>query len=280
MQQIQRPTLILFLTTCGLIVVSTLIGQWLPGTTIAYSYRATNHRDLYLGDLRYRISVKLTTNPANDINPTWEPTGQRLAFVSDRERVGLFGLYVMDIYTREITAVRPNATALQPDWSPDGAWILYSDNGGSARSGRFLAQVVRPDGSEHRVLADGYRYDTLTPVWNPAGDTVLFVTSNAGTDNSLQRLDLATGAINPVEGTRNAAYPTWGADGTIWYSVGGVLYRRVDDLTTPYDVTGFDKDARDERLVFVGPDSGLWYGEPNSGWQFSGFYGQDPVWQP
>src|SRR5205085_10467497 len=82
------------------------------------------------------------SDPADDYDPSWSPTGARFAFSSNRS-----GSY--DIYTaapgganvRRLTT--SHAFDTMPAWSPDGRRIAFS----SDRTGNYDIYVMRADGT-------------------------------------------------------------------------------------------------------------------------------------
>jgi Tol biopolymer transport system component len=78
--------------------------------------------------------VRVTTNPADDFEPTWSPDGASLAFVSNRTGVrNIFVIHAAKPFgsPRQVTRYAPNSTgdvtdfATSPRWSPDGQAIMF-----------------------------------------------------------------------------------------------------------------------------------------------------------
>jgi Tol biopolymer transport system component len=72
--------------------------------------------------------VNLTDHPAYDGWPSWSPDGARIAFASDREREGIWHIYVMNADGSNVHRVTPldpeDGYFTKPIWSPDGSRIL------------------------------------------------------------------------------------------------------------------------------------------------------------
>jgi Tol biopolymer transport system component len=61
--------------------------------------------------------VRLTTDSADDLNPTWSPDGRKIAF--DSRRDGNAEIYVMDADGSDQTRITNNAASdTDPAWSP------------------------------------------------------------------------------------------------------------------------------------------------------------------
>ncbi|WP_210505415.1 S9 family peptidase [Naasia sp. SYSU D00057] len=126
----------------------------------------------------------------------WSPTmtrdASRVAYISDRS--GVPELWVQDLDTRPTPATRVPLTqdpVLAVEWSADGAWLACSvaTDGGV----RTQVWVVRPDGSDARLLAggrdvhaelgpwtrSGHRVVVMVPSTHPAEPTVAYLADPA-----------------------------------------------------------------------------------------------------
>jgi len=108
------------------------------------------------------------------------------------------------------------APDMRPDFSPDGAWIVYEHEEPDLRKS---LRVSRPDGSEARLLTEfGY-----APSWSPDGDRILFGRPSA--QGSQPYVIAAEGGepeplLHPaLEGLYFLAETRWARDGRSIYYV-------------------------------------------------------------
>jgi Tol biopolymer transport system component len=97
--------------------------SWLA---VAVRHPATEKRDIWLFNLLRGGAVRMTTDPADDMNPTWSPDGRRIAFTSDRR--GQRETYMKDPFGtagEELISTEKNGGENVDDWSPDGRSIAY-----------------------------------------------------------------------------------------------------------------------------------------------------------
>ncbi len=114
--------------------------------------------------------------------------------------------------------------------SPDGRWIAYTVTSGG---GRELWRMSRNGRNAHRLASGGP--DDYNPAWSPGGEYLAFVSTRSGQPH-IYRLDLATGAVTPLNVAAGSAQgPDWSwATGRIAFeysATGGntVLYTMAAD---------------------------------------------------
>jgi Tol biopolymer transport system component len=180
--------------------------------------------EIFVGDLATGQVRQLTNSKNASVAPTFSPDGNRIAFFSVRppernrspgpERIAVINL---DGTGRQFLTPK-GRSSIDPDFSPDGTRIAYSESrpvGPSGVDNRLM--VMNTDGSHRRaVTAYGGRRE-INPKWLPDGSGLLFESLNRrslksnieriGLDGSGRRTVLATPAFetNPVpspDGTR------------------------------------------------------------------------------
>jgi Tol biopolymer transport system component len=143
--------------------------SWSPdGTQIAFT---TRERDIYGSSIDViqvngtaQRPVTLDENML-DSAPTWSPDGTRLAFGRRDARPAYFadnGLYVVNADgsgLRQLVYLQSGGG--KATWSPDGAFLLYTVDGGPGTMGVYpkppdTIYVVDRDGGEPRAITQGW----------------------------------------------------------------------------------------------------------------------------
>jgi DNA-binding beta-propeller fold protein YncE len=142
---------------------------WSPdGTRLAFSAGSSASSDaVYVLELGSGHIERI----AAGTRPAWSPDGTRMVVSTGG------GVQVVDVAAREVerTITSPmHITGL--DWSPDGAWIVVARGDSGLQPGEPTTAtaddsallVVRPDGADLTVVAEGGTAFYGSPSWGPA----------------------------------------------------------------------------------------------------------------
>jgi TolB protein len=133
-------------------------------------FASTRHSlkpDLYIKSLEGVALTQLTSDPASDVQPTFSPDGQRIAFASDR--AGNWDIWVMDLSggaPMQVTSTP--ADELHPSWSSDGERIVYCAMSEAGGAWELWISTAR-NAATRRFVGFG-----LFPKWSPSGEKILF----------------------------------------------------------------------------------------------------------
>jgi PKD repeat protein len=106
--------------------------------------------------------VRLTDDPARDIDPAWSPDGSTIAFASGRW-LGGFRLAFMQPDGSGVAFVGSGVFAMAPAWSPDGRQIAFVSYDTYYSGFGLGLYTIRPDGTDMSFLAA----DARDPAWRP-----------------------------------------------------------------------------------------------------------------
>jgi TolB protein len=108
----------------------------------------------------------------------WSPDGEQLAVTAYNDpgpsQVALVPLATTGRPVGRVLTTTPGG-ALDPAWSPDGAWLAYAGHEGAS----LEVHVLKTDGSgEQRLTQDGFL--ARAPVWSPDGRHLAYLSSRSG----------------------------------------------------------------------------------------------------
>jgi TolB protein len=186
-------------------------GKWLA-FDVTDANGATN---LVLSDANGANQRPLTNTDAYDGQPSFNPTGDHLAFTMRQGNQS--DIYTIALADGQLTRLTTNlAQEAMPAWSPDGARIAYVSN----QSGIAQIWVMQADGSNPQQLTN-IPSGAEQPKWSPDGNWLAFVAyTGAGEGNDRRELYLlyapatATkpderGIIRLTQNDKDDTEPTW-----------------------------------------------------------------------
>jgi TolB protein len=170
------------------------------GRKIACTLSMDGNPEIYLVDLNGGGRTRLTTSYAIDTSPVFSPDGKRMAFCSSR--AGTPQIYMMDLTTKNIQRITFEGNYnSEPAFSPKGDLVAFSYQ---EKGGRYHIALVRPDGSNMRVLP-GTGLGDESPTFSPDGRLIAF----AASDGNIYVTDLL--GTSPVRITTGGSFsePHW-----------------------------------------------------------------------
>lgn len=159
------------------------------------------------------LAVQMTTESGLELNPSLSPSGDALAYASDRR--GTLEIYVRGIggSAADTPLTSDGGQNVQPAWSPDGATIAYHSN----RFGGIWLVPAR-GGAARQIVASGAQ-----PAWSPDGRLIAFQSDEhndvtpsafgAQTGSTIWTVSVDTGQLRQV--TRSGK-PMGGHSGPAW----------------------------------------------------------------
>jgi Tol biopolymer transport system component len=205
--------------------------NWDPRGMIAFERQneSSGLHDIFLMKNDGSQVENLTNFPADDGAPTWSPDGNWIALSSDRvdvENSVYRAIFKIDLRTRELVQLTSGAYDDRwPTWSPDGTRIAFMRR--SPGLTKYDIFVMNADGSNVQNITN-YALGNDFPAWSRDGEWIAFTSErNWGgrdlwlvrPDGSDARIVLRTDFGDPPKDYPNEEiYPSWGADGRIYYT--------------------------------------------------------------
>jgi outer membrane protein assembly factor BamB/Tol biopolymer transport system component len=149
---------------------------------------------------------QVTTDSNVDVDPRWNPLGDRIVFESTRSD------YKRDLWTIDRDGKNPQKLIGDygwyerfPAWSPDGTKILYSRGFNDGSYQDYDIWVVNADGTNPHAIRSTSTDERLGD-WTPDGNKIVFtgLTSSGNYDIYLMDAD----GSNPVQLTNDPAWDT------------------------------------------------------------------------
>lgn len=183
--------------------------RWSPGQRYLAWVAGGDVPLLMLYDVETKETQLLVSGVDETQPPVWAPEADRIAYVSDAGDSP--DIYMVELATGDQTRLTfSDEREKIGDWSPDGQWLVFSQEG---RDGLLLRN---PTGVNLIELTDG---EDDNPVWSPKGDRIAFL-RNTGEGRDIYVLrptkdDWAddTDELAVADAEYNETDPSWSADG-------------------------------------------------------------------
>ncbi|MCI0525068.1 MAG: DPP IV N-terminal domain-containing protein, partial [Acidobacteria bacterium] len=187
-------------------------------------YKFVNQSQSKSSHVEPRI-IPFTSFPSNELDPSFSPDGNQIAFAWDGEKSGNYDIYVKQIGTDALLRLTTSpATDRNPIWSPDGRYIAFSRF--SKESGAGLYLIPSLGGAERKITERRIIYESAAMItfnlyiagWAPDGEWLAIA------DNTLAEeapgiflVARETGErrrlTSPPAGSLGDGYPAFSPDG-------------------------------------------------------------------
>ena len=179
---------------------------WGPNNYVVYETTRDGNWELYILDMTTGVEIRLTDNPADDINAFWSPDGTKLLFQSDRR--GKWQIYEIDLRTGSISGLSDGrANDVDPQYNNAGDRITfrsYRDGDGK----NSVIYTMDADGRNIMRISDAVG-DATSQSWSP-DDSLIAYQSNLDGDLDIYVYDTSTGKTRQMTDNNVPDYaPTW-----------------------------------------------------------------------
>ena len=205
------------------------------GKRVAVGGREGDSLDIWIHEVERPIKTLFTTNEALDMAPTWSPTGEEIAFSS--ERTGKRDLYLKPAGGGEAKLLlsTPDSAQYMNGWSQDGkillCWRRPEPQGQAPGDIFYLKQEEGGSGYEELPFLQTSS-DERTPQLSPDGRFLAYVSNESG------RLEVYIQSFPQGGGKEGVSVdggvaPRWRADGKELFYVEGSTLMAVAVSTSP-----------------------------------------------
>jgi serine/threonine-protein kinase len=167
--------------------------------------------DIWVFDLHGGTQARLTFESSN-VAPLWSPTGEQIAFSSNRG--GPYNLYVTQADGTGSTDRLTSSAHVQflDSWHSDGSVVAFTQNDPETGNDVWLLTL---DGSGAQLLL-GTAFNEYGAAFSPDGNWLAYTSDETGRDEIYAQPFPGTGGMWQVsaEGGRQ---PTWAPDGRVLY---------------------------------------------------------------
>lgn len=176
------------------------------GTKIAYgSTRDGQAMDIYVVNRDGTDERRLTNNPANDGAPTWSPSGNLIAFTSNRS--GSLRIYTMSPDGGQVQAVDNQCSYCdRPTFAPGQRGLLLAYSTQTSPAGHDI-ELFDMSTHERRRLTNGEGTNE-SPSFAPNGRHVLFFSSRFG-KSQLAVVDIDGKNVRQLTKEGANSFPNW-----------------------------------------------------------------------
>jgi dipeptidyl aminopeptidase/acylaminoacyl peptidase len=178
---------------------------------LSSDFGTTDNWEIYTVNPDGSELVKITNNPAIDVDPVWSPNGKKIAFVRGTANVTNSAsdedIYVMNADGTEQKRLTDDSGGGAPAWSPDGKKIAFMRN--------FDIYIMDADGGNETRLTTNAR-SSAYPSWSPDGTKIAFQrTPPSGPTEKWEIHTINVDGTGQKALTNNTAdiLPDWSPDG-------------------------------------------------------------------
>ncbi len=149
--------------------------HWSPdGRYLSYTSYRSGIQEVYIKDLKRKITRKVTPYAGMNLAGPWSPDGRKMLLTLSKD--GNEEIYSLEIATGALKRLTMHfGIDVSPTWSPDGRRIAFVSN----RSGGPQIYVMDAEGGVARRITYEGGYNT-SPAWSPRGDRIAFEGRTAG----------------------------------------------------------------------------------------------------
>ena len=182
---------------------------------IATGVMSGTQGDIWLEDVDRNVLTRFTFRQGVGMNPVWSPDGARIAYTIGSPSVSAFDIYVKSAAasSQEQLLLRGSINARPSDWSPDGKFLMYEEQGRNTDIDLFLLPL-EGDHTPVPYLVSPFREASgqFAPTREGAPRWVAYESNESGHTEVYVQSIPASGAKYQIS-SGGGSSPRWRADG-------------------------------------------------------------------
>ncbi|MBW3670293.1 MAG: serine/threonine-protein kinase [Acidobacteria bacterium] len=186
--------------------------------------------DLWVHDLEFQRSSRISFGGEAEAGPVWSPDQTRIAFACSPR--GVFDVCVRDLDRpgeTDVLVETPNWTS-PGGWSPDGSRFYFDDQHPESNYDLYVTELA---GNEEPKLILRTPFSEARPVVSPDGNWLAYLSDETGIQEVFIRA--SSGAAGQWQISRNGGgVPRWSGDGReVFYTSadGNMMVAEIDSLS-------------------------------------------------
>ena len=163
--------------------------SWSPdGKQIVFDCRPEGNADIYVISAEGGQTRRLTTDPAEDIVPSWSRDGRWIYFTSNRIAEGGSGrLQIWKIPSDGGEATQMTRQGgFEPVESPDGRWLYFTQDRGTSS----IWRMSTAGGAETPIF--DFHQKNYSRIWTVTGEGVYFAEAKSTTQSTIKFFSFST----------------------------------------------------------------------------------------
>jgi len=169
--------------------------------------------DIWLMELERGTQIRLTTDPASDIYPSWSPNGDRIAFISTRGGATIIYQKQSNGVSTEEPLFSSSELKYNPQWSPDGQSMIYAQLNTKTNVDLYTLSLA---GDKKPTSFLQTNFIEAQARFSPNGRWVSYISNETGQFEVYVESFPASGAKLAIS-TGGGSQPQWRADGRELY---------------------------------------------------------------
>jgi serine/threonine-protein kinase len=201
------------------------------GTKVALSVETSGNANIWICDLVHKNRTRLASNEAIDSLPLWTPDGQRIAFMSMRDRnSAIYWKAAKGTGTDELLVEGSGVAIVARSWSKDGKTLIFMETSEGANLD-ISAISMEGDHAKKQLLHD--KHMEVDPRISPDGRWMAYSCNETGQYEVYVRPFPDVDGDKWLVSTDGGVWPLWSPDGRELFYRNEDKYMEVPVKTEP-----------------------------------------------